>query len=316
MWKRIRTISAIVVALCLVLGLNVLPVNADSNQNPPATVAPALPSPPSNFNPLTATNAELQQYGFPSRPVDPAALAQWENVMSHCKYYGKPEQTPSDTTSFGLQKPINYSYNWAGFATTSLDNNGATFTEASGYWTQPNYLDTFYGDPILWTGIGGYQQGNPIVQAGTDCNGTFWHAPVQNICWVEDFPYRRLWESYPVITPGDNIFVNVTYGGTVSTAFFADLSNGQYTSVPFWTPDYDNTSAEYIWEDVDGMDAPNTSGTFRGCATLGPNGNLPLYYANYREFIVTSDGTSTGVPWAWPTSIPNSDSGFTIDTNP
>ena len=108
--------------------------------------------------------------------------------------------------------------------------------------------------------------------------------------------------------------VNVTYGGTVSTAFFADLSNGQYTSVPFWTPDYDNTSAEYIWEDVDGMDAPNTSGTFRGCAALGPNGNLPLYYANYREFIVTSDGTSTGVPWAWPTSIPNSDSGFTIES--
>ena len=317
MLKRARSVLAITIALSLILCLNVVPVNADSNQGDTSASVPQLPSPPAGFNPLTATNQELQKYGFPTRPIDSTALNQWEYVMSRAKYYGKPIQTPSNTNSFGLQNPITYNALWAGYVTTGADNNSATYTQSSGYWTQPDYQDWWYGDPILWTGIDGYNNNSgSIVQAGTDCNATFWHAPAKNICWVEDYPNARLWESYPVISPGDQIFVLVTYGGIVSTAFFADLTNGQYTSAPFWTPDYDNTSAEYIWEDVSHMDAPNTSGTFWGCLSYGSNGGMALCNANYRECIITSDGTSGGAQWAWPTSPPNSSSGFTIDTNP
>jgi len=35
-----------------------------------ATTIHALPEPPSGFNPLTATPAELQMYGFPPKPTD------------------------------------------------------------------------------------------------------------------------------------------------------------------------------------------------------------------------------------------------------
>jgi hypothetical protein len=310
--KTLKKILIIFVVSCLILGMNVLPVNADSHQ---PSIPTQLPAPPDGFNPLVATAADLAKYGFPSRPVDPVALAQWEYVMSNAKYYGKPVQTPSTVTSNGLEQPIDYNLLWAGYATTSSNNNGATYSQTSAEWTQPNYLDYWYGDPILWTGMGGINT-EYIVQAGTQCNGTYYHAPAKNIFFVQDFNNNWEWESYPVIAPGDLIWVDVTYGGEVSTAYLEDISNKEYTSVQFFTGYYDGTSAEYIWEDVAHLDAPNTSGTFANCYSIGTNGMTYLYNANYTECIITSDGTSTGAQWAWPTGLPNTSSGFTINTNP
>ena len=96
MWnKKIKIFSAIFIALCLILSLNVLPVNADSNHVLIPTLVPQIGAPPSGFNPLTATDNELQQYGFPSRPSDAKELQEWETVMQYAKYYVKPDQHPS-----------------------------------------------------------------------------------------------------------------------------------------------------------------------------------------------------------------------------
>lgn len=70
-------------------------------------------APPTGFNPLTATNAELQQYGFPSRPTSPGALATWTAMMEHAKTYVPPNPTPGvafSTASSGgvgrIREPI------------------------------------------------------------------------------------------------------------------------------------------------------------------------------------------------------------------
>jgi hypothetical protein len=41
--------------------------------------------PPKNFNPLSATNDQLKEYGFPSRPTDPDRLKLWVQVRSKYK---------------------------------------------------------------------------------------------------------------------------------------------------------------------------------------------------------------------------------------
>jgi hypothetical protein len=46
--------------------------------------------PPSDFNPLTATDAELDYYNFPPRPKYPTDLNRWESVVSN-KNFIKPE---------------------------------------------------------------------------------------------------------------------------------------------------------------------------------------------------------------------------------
>src|SRR6516225_8145967 len=38
-------------------------------------------SPPRDFNPLTADNADLQKAGFPPRPTDPQHLARYNKVL-------------------------------------------------------------------------------------------------------------------------------------------------------------------------------------------------------------------------------------------
>ena len=76
-----------------------------------------IPSLPSSFNPLTATDAELKQYGFPRRPTDPTELAQWTTLMEHAKIFITPQfkilnrttptQNPKSSASI---TPSNLSY--------------------------------------------------------------------------------------------------------------------------------------------------------------------------------------------------------------
>lgn len=40
-------------------------------------------TPPKRFNPLTATKAQLSEFGLPTRPTKPAQLAVWRTEMGH-----------------------------------------------------------------------------------------------------------------------------------------------------------------------------------------------------------------------------------------
>lgn len=49
------------------------------------TGSPRVPVPPSTFDPLSATASELEGYGFPPRPSDASALADWTSEMQSWK---------------------------------------------------------------------------------------------------------------------------------------------------------------------------------------------------------------------------------------
>ena len=83
-----RIVFGAIIALCalstLAIGQNALvPERAATNQTA-AESAIIYPEPPPGFNPLTASDKELNRYGFPPRPdanKAPEAYRQWRKLV-------------------------------------------------------------------------------------------------------------------------------------------------------------------------------------------------------------------------------------------
>jgi hypothetical protein len=310
MWgKRVKIFSAILMILCLVLSLNVLPVNANSNQGMMATLAPPLPAPPPGFDPLTATDQQLQKYGFPPRPSNSEDFSHWTYVMSYAKNYVKAVLTPT-TQAFSPNiitlgyHDTGYTDKWAGYVIQSAYNNYTTYTQSWADWVQPGIV--FNTRPCCWVGLGGYTT-SYCVQAGAISNATGIPgatAPIEFA--VEDTPYNPVFVSQPAINAGDELYAQVMYGGITSTAFLLNFRTYEYTTVPFWTPYYDNTTAEFIFESMQHMYGGLFYAPFYACAYVGSNGAGNLSNSNYTKVIMTSNGKSNGYVYGLPSSVNNS----------
>lgn len=62
---------------------------SSSTQSNPTPLLRTYPS-QKDFDPLTATDAQLLAHGFPRRPTSPLALRAWKNAMSHATHYVAP----------------------------------------------------------------------------------------------------------------------------------------------------------------------------------------------------------------------------------
>ena len=308
MWnKRTKIFSVVIITLCLILLAGVLPVSANSNQGSIPTLAPPLAVPPPNFNPLTATDQELQQYGFPSRPSDAKELQEWENVMQYAKQYVKPDQHPSSFIH-GLVRTSTSSH-WAGYVVNGTDNkingNAPLYTQATGEWTQPTYSGT-NAVASLWVGMGGWTGSSSIVQAGADSNVP---GSTKYEFWVEDAPAGTVWEATPVVNAGNILYVDVQYGGSTSTAFLLNSSTTQYTTVSFNTPNYDGKSADYIYEAINYPPYPSWGSSAFSSCLLSSNlfGITDFDSFGYEQINMKSGSTLHG----WPSTSP-SNASFTM----
>jgi len=236
---------------------------------------------PKGFNPLTASNRELWQYGLPDAPdkaTNPRAYATWQRSMlalkthatglKESKYTHGPMK-PAGTVPEESVSGVTYasSYNWSGIANTNKNKtwkNSTSFDEVVSVWNVPNGQPPFgascsegpYWILSTWNGIDGFNNGD-VVQGGTnsgyECSyGFFYYG------WVEWFPsYAELviycGSSPCPVNPGDD-FEAVTYG-TAGTAeqyvFVEDITNQWYGTfgLPYVTgPGVVGSSAEYINE--------------------------------------------------------------------
>ncbi|URZ18624.1 G1 family glutamic endopeptidase [Clostridium felsineum] len=279
-------------------------------------------TPPSTFNPLTATDTELDKYGFPSRPTDKKQLAQWENAMRHAKKHVSLKIKNSNTTHGTSQSP-----NWTGYVCQGSSNNNTKFYQSCTEFFIPQYNGSTNDDPAIWTGIGGYNGSYSIVQAGADLNatgspysGTTYGGTTQYEFWIEDFPENVSYASGIPIKPGDEVFVNVKYSPTThqSTAYFENDTTSQYGSVNFDGTYYDGSSADFVCE--------ATGSQYHGnWPSINFVGNMAYY--NYNES--TGKGDSSYLPLlnydtinlqsgnyteAVPSSITSKLGGFMINT--
>lgn len=243
--------------------------------------------PPDGFNPITATDAQLAEYGFEPRPTDSKELADWTKVWSH--YHGtaipKFKQTNikagiddvAPTGVIGNDRKYN---NWSGYINLGDGTNGVLYNPkdidaVEGTFVQPGGCtigqEAF---EFSWVGLGGDSKylGKP-TESGLIQTGTVVHEKSGNLEYFPCFEWisrnspdnlngtltdptgsivAYQWTN-SVIQAGDSIYCKVTYNPTTQQATFRVLDqsrpNGDYNyTATIDTSHYTGTTAEWIDE--------------------------------------------------------------------
>jgi hypothetical protein len=123
--------------------------------------------PPVSWSPVNATDEELDTFGFPARPTDPAERAAWTSEWQH--YAG----TAAPTVCAVTDRFFGSSPAWAGMELATTTRN-AYFT-ASGRFTEPTFVAAcpHASDHPIWVGLGGdpdYEAS--LIQTGVEVDQT------------------------------------------------------------------------------------------------------------------------------------------------
>ncbi|MGD0959798.1 MAG: G1 family glutamic endopeptidase [Methylomonas sp.] len=252
------------------------------NANNIEVVTPPLP--PAGFNPLTASDQELEKFNLPPRPDPvqaPNEYARWQKMVTIPQTQSAPvvQQT---TIRHRLPQSYNYyerskldnsnvnvgSTNWSGYA--GLVPNG-TFASQNASITAQITVPTVTAATCnsnweyssQWVGFDGVTSSD-VLQAGIEadavCSGTatseYYGAWFE---WYPNYSYRLTNFS---IAPGDTIDVQVWYTTTAPNghAYFANYQTGVSGSVAFYIPGgvkFEGNSVEWILEqpEVNGSQA-------------------------------------------------------------
>jgi Peptidase A4 family len=240
--------------------------------------------PPAGFNPLTASDLELEQWGFPPRPnsSNVKAYAHWKRAagathvvpqLIFTNIYNGPAKNVRTITTTSTNTAAN-SDNWSGTVITQPNGTfSADLSDVQGEWTVPAVLpapgrscsSATYASS-QWVGFDGWISSD-VLQAGTQVNcGT------SAFFWYEWYPFAETQISLGVVA-GDSVSSDVWYT-TTSPYGHAQLENfitGQIADVAFNPPSgttYEGNSAEWVMErpTVNGAlaDLPNFNFAYLG----------------------------------------------------
>ena len=185
----------------------------------------AFPVPPANFNPMSATEAELEQYGFPPRPnrlLGPDALARWQRrVRDQTRIVPELVQTgtfhgPARTIKQTRTKPSvieGTSENWSGVVIVDKGNPfGNPTMQVEARFVVPKPVagcksGTERYSSANWVGIDGAFS-NDVLQAGTEtdlncASGATYYA------WIEWYPNSEVKVSNLPVAGGDLMSISV-----------------------------------------------------------------------------------------------------------
>jgi hypothetical protein len=247
--------------------------------------ATMIQAPPAGFDPLTASDQDLQYHGFPPKPnqaTEPKAYATWVRAMKASKtrivptleqttiFHGpaKPGKAANPTAvenslsaPTGKASNTSYSSNWSGY----VDFSGATSYGSTSFYYLVNNMVVPKAQQAFgactggwdwgseWNGIDGW--GSPdVLQAGVEfdayCSGgtraSYYSA------WYEWYPYGEVRISGFPVTAGDDVFVEVWHtSSTQGYAYLVNYTNNQSVEVGFTAyPGYPlrGNSAEWVVE--------------------------------------------------------------------
>jgi hypothetical protein len=234
--------------------------------------ATTIAAPPASFNPLTASDQDLEYYGFPPRPNEidaPKAFASWQKAMTASKTrivpklevtknFSAPAKAKAAAPSSGSAAT---SSNWSGY----VNLNGVTkYGSSSFYFVISDYVVPIarqaYGActggwdySVTWVGIDGWGSGD-VLQAGNEadayCSGSTTSAYYST--WYEWYPYGWTRITNLPIVPGDDLFVEVwNTSSTAGHAYLVNYNTNQSVTVNFSAPSGTQlvgNSAEWVVE--------------------------------------------------------------------
>jgi Peptidase A4 family len=273
-------------------------------------------APPSGFDPLAASAAELRARNLPPRPdrnASPAGYDRWAHIMTSGAKWVVP--TLEKTNIFHgpvkiakSSKVVNSqastdSYNWSGDAIVTPYKGliSSNFYFLFGDYVIPNVrqpLGTCSGSwdySSEWVGIDGFDS-NDVLQAGVEadayCSGTttasFYSA------WWEWYPYSEVRisaSSFPV-SPGDDLFVEVwSTSQTAGHVLLYNYNTNVAVVVNFTPPTgtlLQGNSAEWV------VERPAVGGAL---ATL-PGYSLD-FFADTSAYDFNDDLYTPGQPGSW-----------------
>jgi hypothetical protein len=290
-------------------------------------IKPLQPS--HDFNPLTATDDDLDRYGLPPKPdsqQDPEGYDRWKRMVTlplkrtepqiqRTTIQHKPSMVVSEDNQ-NLNGTLSaYSTNWSGFA--DIASNG-TFTYPNNYVTAqiavPNVTavtcNSNWEYSSEWVGFDGVNS-NDVLQAGIESDAKC-SSGIQSkyySAWFEWYPnYAYRITNFPVKS-GDAIDVEVWYTATSPNghAYFANYTQGVAGSIAFSKPSgttFYGNSEEWV------LERPTVNGVLA---------TLPKYVSDTfsRSSAYTQLGSASPASCAYCTSIYdiNMVSGSTIITN-
>jgi len=194
---------------------------------------------PPGFDPLMATDAQLDAYGLPPRPADANALRDWTQQMSHMHMVQPP---PFLVELPNVRADTIYATNWSGYMVTGP---AATFTHAETWYVEPTFYSSVCSSnaEVTWAGLGGWNSQN-LAQ-----NGTLHNVPGAN-------DHQAWWEILPGYVVPVNFYAHRGYEFDASTRrisggfrfYFYDYYNGAVTAYDAISNSWDGTSAEAIAE--------------------------------------------------------------------
>lgn len=262
--------------------------------------------PPEGFDPTSATEDQLAEYGYPPRPTDPTEEAEWEQAVSIPR--STPEPFMPDVTGFSASLSNSH---WSGNITT-----GGGFTYAEADYTEPSFDNTVCNASaeVTWAGIGGgpnATSGSALFQDGTAHSnklniGFSNHQPWWEIAFQNKSSSAHQFANGATASAGDAV---TAITDTQSQPGYVSFSVFDYTKGQTWqatvarngaTPN--PATAEMIAE------RPSVSGSFPALSDFGSlffnsdevaKSGIEQYLSNFSTepiFMIGESGKTLGYP--------------------
>lgn len=252
-----------------------------------------FPVPPEGFKPLTATDEQLETYGFPPRPDkdNQEDYEDWVEIMSSCKSASVPNlrqvienEESEDNSISALSVSNSLSQRAAGYSALEFTN---FYSQVQGDFVQPtivyapgNCVNTFmvgFGDLYYQ-----HTYSKPAAVAGTRCEGKG-QAYAYYECRGVGVKNTTKVLSNVKVNPGDKVHVYVAYqkANNAFNYYIVNVTTGEYANdvITFNHSNYySGTNASwYAGREL------NSSGSWRG---LGQFTNVT--FTNCKAMLNTS----------------------------
>jgi hypothetical protein len=220
------------------------------------TPIPKLPpriKPPKDFDPITATNADLLKYGYPQRPDQdetPRLRAVWGRKVASAPRFVSPVPRPAaklvhKPSPRGVELNVN-SPSWSG-ASLSNPPEGQTFYTVSASWVVPSggipptaaFLNGTAPDgryeTTVWIGLDSNQS---LLNPGLSC-GTRSFCQVRGGAVISNSQFANSWYHWDSlnfgidVSPGDLVTMTAcgTAGGKVGSITMVNVSQNTVSGV-------------------------------------------------------------------------------------
>ena len=310
----------------------------------PHPMARAHARPPANFDPLTASDAQLAQFGFPPRPdaqTAPDRYAVWKKLVTapqqrlqpaleHTTIHngrahfrspggGTPALARNAGSGIANDAASVSTMNWSGYAVADGANPFQSGTTVYGEWVVPvaqqaaGACSGSWAYSSEWVGIDGFTSSD-VLQAGIEVDAFCGNGSTAAFysAWYEWYPDVETRITNLPIAPGNIIGVEVWNSGpTQGNAYIVNYTTQQSVSLAFNAP----AGTSLVGDSVEWIvERPEVNGSFAA---------LTHYVAEPFNFCHAAAGAGTYTPGASPSGtayaidmIDDSGSGATVLSSP